>query len=819
MQRYFWPVLLLLLSSVPAQAAVVGREAPGCAEAVLSDVTGAVGIDAGTCLVVDLDTLEPGTVFEVDVLVIDDAIDLLVFDAAARTPYDLGQGYRAGMTLPASTESLLGELGFHWRVPASIQPKAWSLVLDNLAHDGDQGMGDQGGARSTVNLLVNPIDEGALTVVHDLYGVEENASSWLTPQGGLSLDAGTSLLLEAWPVDGAGDLLLLNDDERAAWEGGASMSPPAGRSMLDVDGDATLSWVLPASLEGTPMHLLFDATNRTDGGAAGEDVRATVRLTLDPPLAPVVTDSANGSTTLGVGLTLDAGATPDRLMRLEAWSWDLDGGVDAEGTALTGNAWGDEASTTSTWSTPGTKTVTLQVRDVDGRTASTTHLIEVSDVVAPVAAVASLGAEQPIADGYRIGIDDVLRLSCAPSSDDHRIETCSWSIDGSAAAQNTTLVSSWSSPGEHTVRLTVTDPSGGADVLERRVVVTDASPPSITAGSVATLPATVEAGAQVVVSVVVEDDVDPTDDLVVHWDLAPLVDTDGNGVKDDDADAEGPQVALSFSEVGEQTVVITVEDPSGNRDRVVWSVEVTAPSNDQRGGAWLGFLVVLLLAGGGATVVLLRRRSGDEPQPAIEPEPTAEERAEAAKAAEMASIYGASATSAAPRDPYAAPMTFAAAPPAGARAAMDDASRALFDGGAATSATNTGEDALASLMNADEQPTETSDASQPQPRDPVEEATSGMAEAPAASSEGVAAGGRLSLPAGFASMLNTASLGTQTPAKAVPEPAPQHQEEVQATCPSCDQRFIARLPDNLQAARAACPSCASHVTVRHPPVP
>jgi hypothetical protein len=207
----------------------------------------------------------------------------------------------------------------------------------------------------------------------------------------------------------------------------------------------------------------------------------------------------------------------------------------------------------------------------------------------------------------------------------------------------------------------------------------------------------------------------------------------------------------------------------------------------------------------------------DKPQPAIEPEPTAEERAEAAKAAEMASIYGASATSAAPRDPYAAPMTYAAAPPAGARAAMDDASLALFDGGAAVSATGTGEDALASLMDADEQPTATSDASQPQPNDPVEEDTSGVVEAPS-SFEGVVVGGRLSLPAGFASMLNNDPSGSPTPAPAAPEPAPQHHGEVPATCPSCDQRFIARLPDGLQAARAACPSCASHVTVRRPPV-
>ena len=819
MQRCLWLVLLLLLTSLPAQASVAGRAAPECAEALLADVSGAVGIDAGTCLIVNLGTLEPGAVLEVDVLVIDDAVDLLVFDAAARSPYDLGQGYRAGMTLPASTEALLGEQGFHWQVPPSIQPKSWSFVFDNLAHDGDQGMGDQGGARATISLLVTPVSEGTLTVVHDLYGLEANTSTWLTAPAGLSLDAGTSLLLEAWPLEGSGDLLLLSEAERTAFEGGGTIEPQAGRSMLDVDGDSTLSWVLPSALEGTPMHLLFDATNRTVGGAVAGDVRSTVRLTLDPPLTPMVHDNANGSTTIGVAIELDADATPDRLMRLEAWSWDLEGGVDANGGVLNGDEWGVDASTSARWNSPGTKTITLSVRDVDGRTASTTHTVDVSDVVAPVAAVASLGEEQPITDGYRIGLDELLHLSCEPSTDDHRIDACSWSIDGAAAGQNTTLISSWSSPGEHTVRLTVTDPSGGADVIERRVVVTDPSPPSITPGSVSALPASVEVGAQTVVSVVVEDDVDAAEDLVVHWDLDPLVDSDGNGIKDDDPDAVGPQVALSFNDVGTQTVVITVEDPSGNRDRVVWSVEVTSSSSTSRGGSWMGIALLLIVVCVAVSAVVLRARRSRGPEATVEQEPSDEERAEAAKAAEMASIYGASTASAAPQDVYASQTTLMTSRPAtvnaASSAAWSEASQALFDEVPSGARAPTGAEGLASLMDEDATSTESNTVADLW--SPVEaEAPPTPVQSLEATSVEPVAGGRVSLPAGFDAFLNGGT--APTPLVKATEPTPAIATDLPTTCPACSQRFIARLPEDLQAARAACPSCGGHVTVRRPPL-
>ena len=185
----------------------------------------------------------------------------------------------------------------------------------------------------------------------------------------------------------------------------------------------------------------------------------------------------------------------------------------------------------STWN----YTVTVHVRDVDGRTAMAQHQVSVTDQEAPTAKISSLGAEQPVDDGYRLDPEAVLRLSCGSSTDDHRVDVCAWAVDGAPNGQNTTLVASWADSGEHTVRLTVTDPSGNTDVLERRVVVVDRTAPRLSATSVSALPASVDEGASTVVRVSVDDPVDAADTLRVHWDINPLSDSDGNGVPDDDA--------------------------------------------------------------------------------------------------------------------------------------------------------------------------------------------------------------------------------------------------------------------------------------------
>ena len=747
-------LVLMLLVAMPLAGAANGRAAPDCASAALSEVSGAVAVDAGSCLDISLGVHAPGTVLAFDILVVDDAVDVLIFDDAGKAPYGLGQSYRSAMATPVSTESMLGQQVFHWKVPASINAKSWSMVMDNLAHDGDQGQGDQGGARAQISVQVSVLQDGSLTVMHDLYAVPNNSSAWLTEDAGLVLDAGTSIQVEAWALDGSADLAFLTDAQRSAWASGAQHAPDSGTALLDVSTSSTLAWTVPPSLDGVPMHLMLDGGDAILGGAPSADLRTTVRLTLDPPMNPVIQDDGNGSTTLLQPLVLDASTTPDRLNRLVDWLWDLDAETDEDndGDATNDGSWSSSKSTSATWNQPGSYTVTVHVRDVDGRTAMAQHQVSVTDAVAPTAQISSLGAEQPVDDGYRLDPEAVLRLSCAPSTDDHRVDVCAWAIDGAPAGQNTTMVASWSDAGEHTVRLTVSDPSGNTDVLERRVVVVDRTAPRLSATSVSALPVSVTEGASTVVRVSVDDPVDAAETLRVHWDLNPLSDSDGNGVPDDDADFLGEEAQLTFDSVGERAVVITVFDPAGNTDRAVWNVEVSAAPSASGSGGFIAAGVGLLVVAVAAVVVLRLRRTRPMEQEAA-PAPTAEETAEQAKAAEMASIYGSAQPEGVTAQPVMAPAYSSPAP----AVSLDPMAQALLDDNAAQDAASmAGLEALVEEAESEPvavfEPDEVAEAP-PTPHEP---------NAPEVPLSGTAsAGGRLELPAGLVDMLEEQTDGPQ----------------------------------------------------------
>ena len=451
---------------------------------------------------------------------------------------------------------------------------------------------------------------------------------------------------------------------------------------------------------------------------------------------------------------LDASTTPDRLNRLVDWLWDLDAETDEDndGDATNDGSWSSSKSTSATWNQPGSYTVTVHVRDVDGRTAMAQHQVSVTDVVAPTAQISSLGAEQPVDDGYRLDPEAVLRLSCASSTDDHRVDVCAWAIDGAPAGQNTTMVASWSDAGEHTVRLTVSDPSGNTDVLERRVVVVDRTAPRLSATSVSALPVSVTEGATTVVRVSVDDPVDAAETLRVHWDLNPLSDSDGNGVPDDDADFLGEEAQLTFDSVGERAVVITVFDPAGNTDRAVWNVEVSAALSTSGLGGFIAAGVGLLVVAVAAVVVLRLRRTRPMEQEAA-PAPTAEETAEQAKAAEMASIYGSAQPEGVTAQPVMAPAYSSPAP----AVTLDPMAHALLDDNAAQDAASmAGLEALVEEAESEPvavfEPDEVAEAP-PAPHEP---------DAPEAPSSGTAsAGGRLELPAGLVDMLEEQTDGPQ----------------------------------------------------------
>ena len=87
-------VLMLCVSLAPLASSTSARAAPSCSSESSTTFASQVPVDDGECVELSLGLLPPGDVFEITILVIDDALDVLVFDDAGLQPYLLGQSYR-----------------------------------------------------------------------------------------------------------------------------------------------------------------------------------------------------------------------------------------------------------------------------------------------------------------------------------------------------------------------------------------------------------------------------------------------------------------------------------------------------------------------------------------------------------------------------------------------------------------------------------------------------------------------------------------------------------------------------------------------------
>ena len=154
------------------------------------------------------------------------------------------------MVQPASAESVIGGQEFHWKVPPSAFSKRWYMVLDNQAHDGDAGEGDQGGATSVVSASVTMLTQSYWTPFNDLVGVDVNAHTVLLSGEDLRLDEGTTVVLSAWALEFEGDVFL---QTRAMYDryvvSGVGVQFVEGGALQGVVSSQSLTWQVPASLE------------------------------------------------------------------------------------------------------------------------------------------------------------------------------------------------------------------------------------------------------------------------------------------------------------------------------------------------------------------------------------------------------------------------------------------------------------------------------------------------------------------------------------------------------------------------------------------
>ena len=569
--------VLMCSVMIPGVHATEGRDAPDCLSVDATMLSSQVAVANDACMRLNLGTLQPGEVYEFSITVIDDALDVLVFDESGLQPYLLGQSYRSSFQQVPSTESANGQYEFHWKVPSSINAKSWTVIIDNLAHDGDQGQGDQGGIDGRISMTVTQLTDTPWTPYHDLVGIIPDGHMTLLEGTSLELEEGTTIAVTAWSLQGLADVYLQTESMYANYLSGQSNVALTGASLLAVDGTSSFSWVVPSALANQPLKLVVDNTDDPDGqGDGSTNLRVTIRVQLVPVIqAQFVAE--NTTIPLNTLVGFDASSTPNNLEQISQYTWDFDSTVD-------GNDDGDffndvdaiGLTSEAQWTSPGERNVTLTVLGQNSFDRQQQTII-VNDVINPVARItgttASSSSATPVSGGWRIAYANTLVLTCNSSTDDDAISACSWSLDGTPYNQQTTVSFNWSTIGEHVVGLTVFDDSGNSASIQVDVRVVDASIPMIDDTNF-NPKKSLEEGQFYTYSINANDVYDSASNLRYHWDINPSKDTDQNGNPTDDPDYIGSKVDLLFDSAGTKTVVVTVFDASNNTDSRTFSIVV-----------------------------------------------------------------------------------------------------------------------------------------------------------------------------------------------------------------------------------------------------
>jgi hypothetical protein len=526
----------------------------------------------------DLGTLQPGDVYDFSITVIDDALDVLIFDESGLQPYLLGQSYRSTFQQVPSTESANGQYEFHWKVPPSINAKSWTVIIDNLAHDGDQGQGDQGGVDGRISMTVSELTDTPWTPYHDLVGIIPDGHVTLLEGTSLQLEEGTTIAVTAWSLQGFADVYLQTDSMNANYLSGQSNVALTGASLLGVDGTSSFSWVVPSALANQPLKLVVDNTEDPDGqGDGSTNLRVTIRVQLVPVIqAQFVAENTTVAMNTLVGF--DASSTPNNLGQISQYTWDFDSTIDGNGDGdFINDVDAIGLTSEAQWTSPGERIVTLTVLGQSSFDRQE-QTITVNDIINPVPRItgttASSPSATPVSGGWRIAYANTLVLTCNSSSDDDSISSCSWSLDGTPYNQQTTVSFNWSTIGEHVVGLTVFDGSGNSASTQVDVRVVDGSIPVIDDFFVSQFKNSLEEGQIHTYSINANDVYDSASNLRYHWDINPSKDTDQNGNPTDDPDYIGPNVDLLFDTAGTKQVVVTVFDASNNTDTRTFTIVV-----------------------------------------------------------------------------------------------------------------------------------------------------------------------------------------------------------------------------------------------------
>ena len=807
-------LLMLLGSMVPATISngldlnninqQAGAKDPPCPATNVSNLPPMVTLADQTCLQVSLGNLAPGSLVSIEATVTGNSADLLFFAANSVGTYLNDQSYRTSSIweADASVESLSGNAEWHWEVPTDRSETAWFLILDNLAHSGDQGNGGQGGNDSNITISVTFPTMSYWTLIDSLQVLAPGSHVALLGPSELTLDAGTQVSVTALPLSGVGDLFILTESQKDTYllGGGGSFWVP-GTQMLSITTATSQPWTVPSDLAGQPLYLFLDNEAGPTGGGDGlSPLRITVSVTLLPVLDPVIS-SADDLTDVDVKeqVSFDVESTPNLSQQADLsqteWDFDGDGSIDATGESVT-----------TLFSSPGNRSVKAIINGPDGRSSSNTIPVSVIDTSNPNSSI--LGS-----DTWQRDVDASFTLT-STSVDNWQVVREEWRVDGTLISSFTnSLPSSFThsinTTGEHIVELTAVDGANNIDATVVTIIVRDGTKPVV--GDIVAID-TVMAGTSMTFSVNASDP--ESDQLAYTWDFDKEVDSDGDSVTGNDIDATGSTVAWTFNVAKPTYVTVTVTNDANLSKTVQILVDVEAdPTAVSSSSSPLDslvpfiILVIIVALGGGGwfawnkrkaklheEAVALAQAASEEAQ---EPEPERDDQLTMyAPSASQSGSYGGGGD---------ASIAALAGTGYSQGIVSDDALAAFSDDDEAEEVAEKEPilDDLDFLRSKDAKP-------EPEVAKPQEQSSTTKPEGKVAKrSSGIALPDSAGVPTSQPSVQSKVA----PTAKPVAEPEPEAvgSTTVKASCPSCEQMFAVDMPNDVEQALVACPKCDQRI--------
>ena len=365
----------------------------------------------------------------------------------------------------------------------------------------------------------------------------------VTNSGGLTdTDTASVTVTNTAPTADAGGPYTVNQGVALTMDGSGSVDPDGTISTFAWDCDNNGSYeTSSASATGATCTFADIGTYTvglqiTDDDGATDIDSATVTVTNTPPVAEA---NGNYAGTKGVPISVDATGSGDADGTLTAIVWDCDDDGVFETSGSTASC---------TYNAVGTYTITVQVTDDDGDSATDT-------------AIAVVGNDPPTADAggpYTGAEGTTISFDGTGSTDVGSGIVVLWEWDCTTDGSYDSAVPApagscvYADDGTYTMTLRVTDDDGSTATDTATVTVTNAAP-TVTV----TAPATGNEGAGIVVAASAADP-SPVDEAALTYDWTV---TDGGGATVTTGSGANP--TFTFADDGTYTFTVVVTDPQG----------------------------------------------------------------------------------------------------------------------------------------------------------------------------------------------------------------------------------------------------------------